>query len=115
MRITWFGIQRKPCDEMVAMFVYGPKFCGTLTRRRWREGWKLKPICDPCHYMHTEYNIVPAIREVSVHEPIDHDTKASMNYVEVELSNCEFGCKIYENKVTGERVLAHNSTYGCKK
>lgn len=55
------------------------------------------------------------MREVSTNEPIDNEVSATMDYIEVELSDCEYGCKIYENQKTGERVLAHNSTYGCNK
>ncbi len=36
-------------------------------------------------------------------------------WTEIELSDCQYGCKIYENSVTGERALAHNSTHGCYK
>lgn len=35
-------------------------------------------------------------------------------FEEVELSDCEYGCKIYVNQRTGHRVLAHNSAYGCR-
>ena len=33
---------------------------------------------------------------------------------EVELGDCDHGCKVYEHKRTGRRVLMHNSTYGCR-
>lgn len=34
---------------------------------------------------------------------------------EVMISDCRSGCKIYMNDTTRERVVAHNSTYGCSK
>lgn len=36
-------------------------------------------------------------------------------WVEQTIGDCRYGCKIYENSVTHERALAHNSTYGCNK
>jgi hypothetical protein len=36
-------------------------------------------------------------------------------WTEFAMSDCTYGCKVYQNDVTGERVVAHNSAYGCKK
>lgn len=53
-------------------------------------------------------------RQVGTREPLDPDIKEGLKYREVGISNaCGFGCKIYEHRETGERVLAHNSSYGC--
>ena len=34
---------------------------------------------------------------------------------EVAISDCEHGCKIYEDPISGVQVLHHNGTYGCRK
>lgn len=34
---------------------------------------------------------------------------------EVELSDCPLGCKIYADPRSNVRVLAHNSSYGCRR
>lgn len=36
-------------------------------------------------------------------------------WLEAGISDCEFGCKIYRNPHTEERVLMHNSNYGCHR
>lgn len=53
--------------------------------------------------------------EVSTKEPLHPDPLIAARMLEVELSNCEFGCKIYADPKSSVRVLAHNSTYGCSK
>lgn len=68
------------------------------------------------------------------HDPTDHKSYSPYSYTreiggteslysiegpgrwnEVMIGDCRSGCKIYMNDETGERVLAHNSTYGCNK
>lgn len=34
---------------------------------------------------------------------------------EHSISDCEYGCKVYEDPATGTMVLHHNGTYGCRK
>lgn len=53
--------------------------------------------------------------EVSHDEPLHDDLSITMRMREVELSNCEFGCKIYADPESELRVLAHNVVYGCRK
>lgn len=51
-----------------------------------------------------------AIREIShVYALPDGDWR------EDAIGSCGFGCKIYRNTKTDERVLAHSSAYGCRK
>ncbi len=33
---------------------------------------------------------------------------------EAALSDCDYGCKVYEHDLTGERVVAHHAAYGCR-
>jgi len=44
----WFSLKRKPCAELLAVFVFGPQYCGTLTRRRRRIRRNFSPICHSC-------------------------------------------------------------------
>lgn len=36
-------------------------------------------------------------------------------WTEVAFGDCPLGCKVYLNSETGQRVLSHNSNYGCKR
>lgn len=53
--------------------------------------------------------------EVSGTEPLHPDPSVAARMREVELSNCEFGCKIYADPRSSVRVLAHNRNYNCPK
>lgn len=53
--------------------------------------------------------------EVSVRQPIHPDPEVAARFVEVALSNCEFGCKIYADPRSDVRVVAHSFIYGCRK
>lgn len=35
--------------------------------------------------------------------------------IEVAISDCECGCKIYADPRSNVKVLAHSAVYGCKK
>lgn len=52
---------------------------------------------------------------VSCNEPIHPDPYIAMRMKEIAVSDCEYGCKIYADPKSAVRVLAHNSTYGCRK
>lgn len=53
--------------------------------------------------------------EVGVDEQLHPDPEVASRFSEVEMSNCEYGCKIYADSRSAVRVLAHNATYGCRK
>jgi len=53
--------------------------------------------------------------EVSVGEVLHPDPTVVARMVEVAISRCEYGCKIYADPQSRVRVLAHNSAYGCRK
>lgn len=53
--------------------------------------------------------------EVSSKEPLHPDPTVAARMIEVELSNCKFGCKIYADPLSSVRVLAHHNVYGCPK
>lgn len=56
------------------------------------------------------------MREFSYNEALPLDAHGSLNvWREVTISDCEFGCKVYQNRDTDEKVVAHNSNYGCKR
>jgi hypothetical protein len=64
---------------------------------------------------------LPQDREVSYNQPLvpegsDPYTIGDMiDYREYALSECPHGCKLYVHEVTGETVLAHNESYGCRR
>lgn len=53
--------------------------------------------------------------EVSHNEQMHPDPAIAMRLVEIAVSNCPYGCKIYADPKSNVRVLAHNSNYGCTK
>lgn len=53
--------------------------------------------------------------EVSTTESLHPDINIASRMREVEIGPCEFGCKIYADPKSAVRVLAHNSSYGCRK
>lgn len=53
--------------------------------------------------------------EVGIKEPVHPDPTVAARFVEHAMSDCEYGCKIYIDPVSGVKVLAHYSGYGCKK
>jgi hypothetical protein len=53
--------------------------------------------------------------EVGVNEQLHPDMFVAARMVEAEMSNCQYGCKIYQDPRSNVRVLAHNRTYGCNK
>lgn len=55
------------------------------------------------------------IREVGHTEHLSVDPHDPGAWREDEISDCEYGCKIYVNTKTLERVLGHSSAYGCRK
>lgn len=55
------------------------------------------------------------LREVSYADPLSEDVDEEGRWIEEEISDCKFGCKIYRNTKTEERVIGHSSAYGCYK
>lgn len=56
--------------------------------------------------------------EVSHDQPVHPDPAVASTFYEVDIAmppDCYHGCKIYGNPKSNERVLAHNSAYGCRK
>lgn len=53
--------------------------------------------------------------EVSHNEPLHPDMMICVRMMEVGLSTCKYGCKIYKDPWSDVVVLAHNSAYGCMK
>lgn len=53
--------------------------------------------------------------EVVNGEPIHPDQSIVRRLREVDLSDCEYGCKIYGDTRSKLRVLFHSRTYGCPK
>lgn len=52
--------------------------------------------------------------EVSINEMPHPDINVVSRLVEVALSDCPYGCKIYADPRSNLRVLAHSRIYGCK-
>lgn len=53
--------------------------------------------------------------ETGTNEPLHPDPAIAARFIEVAMSNCEHGCKIYADPMSRVNVLGHNGTYGCKK
>lgn len=50
------------------------------------------------------------LAEYAHNEPVPDGT-----WVEFSMSDCPLGCKVYENRETSERIVMHNSNYGCRR
>jgi hypothetical protein len=55
----------------------------------------------------------PITYETGTREAIHPDPEVAARFVEVAMSNCPYGCKIYADPLSRVRVLFHNRTYGC--
>lgn len=53
--------------------------------------------------------------ETGTDEPVHPDFMIASRFIEVEISDCECGCKIYADPRSNVKVLAHSAVYGCKK
>jgi len=54
--------------------------------------------------------------QTSIDEPPHPDPNVVARLVEAELSDCEFGCKIYQDtRNSNVRILVHSAVYGCRK
>jgi hypothetical protein len=53
--------------------------------------------------------------EVGVDEPPHPDQDIAQRFVEVAMSDCKYGCKIYADPYSEVRVLVHSRVYGCRK
>jgi hypothetical protein len=51
--------------------------------------------------------------ETGTDEPIHPDFMVASRFIEVAMSDCEYGCKIYADPRSNVKVLGHNKTYGC--
>ena len=58
--------------------------------------------------------IVPTF-EAFTGEPPHPDRNVVSRLVEVALSDCEYGCKIYKDPRSNYTVLFHSAAYGCRK
>lgn len=56
--------------------------------------------------------VTKRVREVGVRDLICADLNRRIEFREVAMSDCEYGCKVYEHP-DGERVVAHSLSYGC--
>lgn len=62
-----------------------------------------------------QVDVVRVTYEVSINEPLHPDPTVATRMREFALGDCGFGCKVYADPRSDVRVLAHNSTYGCRK
>jgi hypothetical protein len=53
--------------------------------------------------------------ETGTDEQLHPDPVVASRFIEVAMSDCEYGCKIYADPMSRVNVLGHNGTYGCKK
>lgn len=52
--------------------------------------------------------------EVGTDEPPHPDRDIAQRFVEVAMSDCRYGCKIYADPFSEVRVLVHSAVYGCR-
>jgi hypothetical protein len=52
--------------------------------------------------------------ETGVDEPLHPDFMVASRFIEVAMSDCEYGCKIYADPLSRVNVLGHAKVYGCK-
>jgi hypothetical protein len=53
--------------------------------------------------------------EVGTDEPPHPEMDIAARFVEVAMSDCKYGCKIYADPYSEVRVLVHSAVYGCRK
>lgn len=53
--------------------------------------------------------------EVGIDEPPHPSMDIAQRFVEVAMSDCKYGCKIYADPYSEVRVLVHSAVYGCNK
>lgn len=53
--------------------------------------------------------------EVGTDEPPHPDMDIAARFIEVAISDCKYGCKIYADPFSEVRVLVHSAVYGCRK
>ena len=64
-------------------------------------------------YFYRSEETAPITYEVGVNGQMHPDPEVASRFVEVAMSNCPYGCKIYKDPRSSVRVLMHNRTYGC--
>jgi hypothetical protein len=52
--------------------------------------------------------------ETGTDEPLHPDPVVASRFIEVAMSNCAFGCKIFADPMSRVNVLGHYAVYGCK-
>lgn len=52
--------------------------------------------------------------ETGTDEPLHPDFTVAARLIEVAISDCEYGCKIYADPRSNVTVLGHNRLYGCR-
>lgn len=58
---------------------------------------------------------LPITYVVSHTEPLHPDILIASRMIEVAISDCPHGCKVYADPRSNVRVLAHSSNYGCRR
>lgn len=53
--------------------------------------------------------------EVGTDEPPHPDMDIAARFVEVAISDCDYGCKVYADPYSEVRVLVHSQVYGCRR
>lgn len=52
--------------------------------------------------------------ETGIDELLHPDQRVSSRFIEIAMSDCYYGCKIYADPLSNVTVLGHNATYGCR-
>lgn len=53
--------------------------------------------------------------ETGTDEQLHPDPLVASRFIEVAMSDCEFGCKMYADPMSRVNVVGHYSVYGCNK
>lgn len=51
--------------------------------------------------------------ETGINEPLHPDFMVAARFIEVAISDCKAGCKIYADPRSNVKVLGHAKVYGC--
>lgn len=53
--------------------------------------------------------------ETGTDEPLHPDPTVAGRFIEVAMSACEYGCKIFADPMSRVNIVGHYSVYGCTK
>lgn len=73
------------------------------------------PVIDAAEALHMYEASLPLeyTYETGTDEPLHPDFMVASRFVEVAMSHCRAGCKVYADPRSNVKVLGHAKVYGC--